>query len=160
MTHPYPPPATAPPPKRRHFSKWWPISFFIATIVLYITAGALIGVWSTSTHNCAASSTSYDSYKSRCGNDTDDGRFYGAIACFVLGVLCKLTGAVLLLVWCAKRAARCPAAISYSYNYQPLGYAAAQTVPAAPAPVHQDVPPYQGAPAPGPYSKEPAATAA
>jgi hypothetical protein len=159
MTHPYPPPTTATPPQRRQFSKWWPISFFIATIVLYITAGALIGVWSTSTHNCAASAKSYSSYKASCGNDTADGRFYAAIACFVLGVLCKLTGAVLLLVWCAKRAARYPAAVSYSYTYQPLGYAAAPAAPAAPAPVHQDVPPYRSAAIQEPCSREPAAAA-
>ncbi|KAK4247532.1 hypothetical protein C7999DRAFT_41184 [Corynascus novoguineensis] len=158
MSYPYPPPAAAvavAPPKSR-FSKWWPLGFFIAAILMFIIGGALVGAWSAS-YDCYYSS-SY--YSSSC--DGNSGLLYGGAACFVIGGLLKLTAWILLIIWCVKRSTRNTTSISY--NYQPLNYAgpaptAAPVAPAAPAPLYQNgpayqnAPPYQSAASPAPQQK-------
>ncbi|KAL2174866.1 uncharacterized protein P884DRAFT_279796 [Thermothelomyces heterothallicus CBS 202.75] len=140
MTYPYPPPATAvavAQPKSR-FSKWWPLGFFIAAILLIIIGGALVGAW-TANAEC-----SYDDYYYSCDHNT--GMLWGAVACFVIGGLLKLTAWILLIVWCVKRSTRVPTSVSYSY--QPLNYAGPvpTAAPAPPAPLYQSGAPYQNAP--------------
>jgi hypothetical protein len=155
MAYPYPPPAAAviPAPKSR-FSKWWPISFFIAAVLFFVIGGGLVGAWSAS-YTCDLSGwTSY------CGNG-NDGEFYGGVAMLVIGGLCKLTAWIMLIVWCVKRSSRQPTSVAYTY--QPINYAAptAPAAPAPPAPLHyqapqpyQNAPPYQNSPSPAPHSKE------
>ncbi|KAL2163296.1 hypothetical protein VTH06DRAFT_5353 [Thermothelomyces fergusii] len=149
MTYPYPPPpaaVTISQPKSR-FSKWWPLSFFIAAILLIIIGGALVGVW-TANYSCTYSS---------CDDHT--GLLWGAVACFVIGGLLKFVAWILLIVWCVKRTTRVPTSVAYSY--QPLAYP-----PPAPAPAplynqqgaqpYQTAPPYQtaGAHSPAPQQKD------
>jgi hypothetical protein len=142
--YPYPPPGPAvAPPQRRQFSKWWPISFFIAAVIFIIIGGGLVGSWSASA-SCVSSS--YSSYRSSysCSNS---GMFYGGIACVAIGGICKLVAWILLIVYCVKRSRHQPTSIAYTY--QPLDY------------YHAAAPPYQNqnaqAPAPTHHPKESAA---
>lgn len=144
MPYPPPAPAVALPPRSR-FSKWWPISFFITAIIFFIIGGGLAGAWSASSYSdCLDSDYSYYSSYSSCSTLSNKGEFYGAIACFVIGGICKLTAWILLIVWCVKRS-RQPTSISYTY--QPLEYYGAAAVSAAPPAA---VPPYPTAPTPQP----------
>ncbi|KAK4144036.1 uncharacterized protein C8A04DRAFT_37051 [Dichotomopilus funicola] len=153
--YPYPPPA-APVvvPAKSRFSKWWPISFFIAAVLFFIIGGALVGAGASSSYSCLGSDYYYSSYSS-CGSD---GMWYGAIACFVLGGLCKLTAWILLIVWCVKRSSRQPTSVAYTY--QPLTHANAPVAPTAGIPAYQNTayqnaPPYQPAQPPAAaHSKE------
>jgi hypothetical protein len=159
-TYPYPPPANAVvAPKRSHFSKWWPLSFFITAIIFFIIGGGLLGGWSASAVDCVDDyyySSSYKSYTS-CYDTGNKGLFYGGVACVALGGICKLIFWILLIVWCVKRSSRVP--ISASYTYQPINNYAAPPPPAAPAaaaaaaPMY-NAPPYQSSPSPAPYNKE------
>ena len=86
---------------REGFSKWWPISFFIAAVLFFIMGGGMLGGW-------AANSTTY--YSSSIYDYGDDyyytghtGLFYGGVACCVIGGVCKLVAWILLIVYCVKR---------------------------------------------------------
>jgi len=162
MAYPYPPPTTTAvtvPPKSR-FSKWWPISFFLVAVLFFIIGGGLVGGW-TATCSRSSSYSSYSSYYSSsysgCGAN---GMWFGAVACFALGGICKFVGWILFIVWCVKRSSR--QSTSVSYTYQPLTYAGAPVAPtAAPAPAayqnqgFQNAPPYQPARSPAPtHAKE------
>ncbi|KAH6844631.1 hypothetical protein B0I37DRAFT_165838 [Chaetomium sp. MPI-CAGE-AT-0009] len=135
MAYPYPPPATTTVsmPKSR-FSKWWPISFFIAAVLFFIIGGGLVGGWTAS----CVSDSSYSYYSSySCGAE---GMWYGAVACFALGGICKFVAWILFIVWCVKRSSR-PSAVSYTY--QPLTYANAPVAPTAAMPAaYQNAQPY------------------
>ncbi|KAK4148884.1 hypothetical protein C8A00DRAFT_19363 [Chaetomidium leptoderma] len=155
MAYPYPPPAAAvAAPPRSRFSKWWPISFFISAVLFFIIGGGLIGGYSATAYDCL------DSYYS-CSGVGNNGMWYGAVACFALGAICKLVAWILFIVWCVKRDSRQPASIAYTY--QPLSYANAPVAPTAAVPAYQqnatayqNAPPYQHAQAPAPaHSKEP-----
>ncbi|KAL2128569.1 hypothetical protein VTI74DRAFT_9010 [Chaetomium olivicolor] len=137
-TYPYPPPPgpAVASPQRRQFSKWWPISFFIAAVIFIITGGGLIGGWSASASCVRSSYSSYRSYYS-CSNS---GMFYGGIACVAIGGICKLVAWILLVVYCVKRSRHQPTSIAYTY--QPLDY------------YHAAAPPYQNAPTPTLHPKE------
>ncbi|KXX74584.1 hypothetical protein MMYC01_209461 [Madurella mycetomatis] len=153
--YPYPPPAATVPPRSR-FSKWWPISFFITAILFFIVGGGLVGGWTATAYDCV---DSY--YSSSCSSVGNMGMWYGALACFALGGICKLIAWILLIVWCVKRSTRQLA--STAYTYQPLTYASAPIAPTnVPAyqnvPSYQNAPPYQNTQAPAPaHSKEPMA---
>ncbi|GAB1317857.1 Zinc-ribbon domain-containing protein [Madurella fahalii] len=139
MTHPYPPPATAiASPPRSRFSKWWPISFFLAAVLFFIIGGGLLGGWTAHAYDCVDSS-----YYSSCSSVGNLGMWYGAVACFAIGGICKLVAWILFIVWCVKRSAR--EARSIAYTYQPLAYANAPIAPTAAAPTYQNAPPYQNA---------------
>ncbi|KAK4034144.1 hypothetical protein C8A01DRAFT_39402 [Parachaetomium inaequale] len=146
--YPYPPPAgavAAPPARKTRFSKWWPISFFIAAVLFFIVGGGLVGGWTSSAYNCTSlysRSSRYSSYSSY--SSCNMGMWYGAVACFALGGICKLTAWILLIVWCVKRSSsRSSQPASVAYTYQPLTYAGAPLAPSA-APTYQNVvSPYQ-----------------
>jgi hypothetical protein len=71
------------------------------------------------------------------------GMWYGAVACFALGGICKLVAWILLIVYCVKRSTSSNQSTSVAYTYQPLTYAGAPLAPSA-APAYQNVaPPYQ-----------------
>jgi hypothetical protein len=86
--------------------------------------------------------------------------WFGAVACFAIGGICKFIAWILFIVWCVKRSSR--QSTSVSYTYQPLTYAGAPVAPtAAPAPAayqnhgFQNAPPYQPAQSPAPtHQKE------
>ncbi|KAK4122211.1 hypothetical protein N657DRAFT_657078 [Parathielavia appendiculata] len=175
-TYPYPPPAATVTvtPKRSRFSKWWPLSFFLAAVLFFIIGGALLGTWAASTasdcYDTYYSGSSYKSSYNKSCSAAADGKFWGGVACVVLGGICKLIFWILLIVWCVKRSSS--HAVTTAYAYQPVNYAAAPppTAPAAPAPLYQNAPqyqnqpynahpyqnapPYQSSPSPAPYSKE------
>ncbi|KAK3897065.1 hypothetical protein C8A05DRAFT_39383 [Staphylotrichum tortipilum] len=143
-SYPYPPPAMAAPvvampPRQKHFSKWWPISFFIAAFVMIITGGGLIGAWSASA-SCVRSS--YSSYRSSYYSCSDSGMFYGGVACIAIGGVCKLIAWILLIVFCVKRSHRTQTNVSYTY--QPISHQYA-----APAGAAAAAPPYAPAAMPG-----------
>jgi hypothetical protein len=135
---PQPVPATTVVPPRSHFSKWWPISFFISAVVFFIIGGGLLGAWAASSYDDCLD---YDYYYS-CTTLSNKGEFYGGIACVVIGAICKLVAWILLIVYCVKRRSQ---PMSVAYTYQPLDYQAA-------APVAPAVPmnPYPTAPTPRP----------
>lgn len=138
-SYPYPPPAMAAPavvaipPRQKQFSKWWPISFFIAAFVMIVTGGGLIGAWSASA-TCSRSSSYYSSYYSSY-SCSGSGMFYGGVACVAIGGVCKLIAWILLIVFCVKRSRNVQTSVSY--NYQPISHQYA--APPAPAPA---APPY------------------
>ncbi|KHN97234.1 uncharacterized protein MAM_04831 [Metarhizium album ARSEF 1941] len=106
-------------PARQGMSRWWPISFFIAAIIFFIIGGGLMGAWVSS----------YDGL----GYYTD-GNWYGAIACFVIASLLKLTAWVLLIIWCVKGRNRAQSSTTVTYvNPPPVNnvYAAVPTQTAA-----------------------------
>ncbi|EFY99780.1 hypothetical protein X797_001188 [Metarhizium robertsii] len=128
-------------PARRGMSRWWPVSFFIAAIIFFIIGGGLMGAW-------AASFDGYAYYT--------DGNWYGAIACFVIASLLKLTAWILLIVWCVKGRNRAQPSTTVTYvnpppvngayavppqNYFQQPYSADPTKSQAPAPVYQNVEP-------------------
>jgi len=88
---------------RSGLSKWWPISFFLITLVLFIVGGGLIGAWVSSAQNSIVDSynSDYDSYYTTYS--ANNGLYYGALACFALGGICKLTAWILLIVYCVQR---------------------------------------------------------
>lgn len=142
--YPGPPPAPAPAvavPPRSQFSKWWPISFFIAAIVFFIAGGGLLGAWSASAYNSC-----YRGDYTSCVSVGNDSEFYGGVACVVIGGICKLTAWILLIIYCVKRT-RQPVVVA-AYGYQPVAYPGPPVQPPAPMP-------YQ--PAPTPHPKEQAA---
>jgi len=116
-------------------SRWWPSSFFLGAVVMFIVGGALVGSY-LSNANCFSSS--YFHY-----NDDDwdctpkrNGKFYAAVACFIVGGVFKLIAWILLILYCIKRRrSREQGAASQYY-----------TVPIDP---HQ---PYN---VPGPYESQP-----
>jgi len=137
-TYPYPPPGPAvAPPQRRQFSKWWPISFFIAAIIFIIIGGGLVGAWSANA-TCSRSSYSSSSYRYSY-SCSDSAMFYGGIACVAIGGICKLVAWILLIVFCVKRSRYQP--VSVAYTYQPIDHYHAGAAAA---------PPYQPAHAPPP----------
>ena len=148
-TYPYPPPPPVPAPvvstpPRKQFSKWWPISFFIAAVLFIIIGGGLMGAWAASGTCSYSSYSSYSSYRTyRCSNT---GLFYGGVACVAIGGVCKLVAWILLIVFCVKRNR---SAVGVTYTYQPIDnyHAAAAAAPPyhAPAPT----PPKQAAAAMG-----------
>lgn len=79
----------------RGISKWWPISFLISAVIFLIIGGGLWGGSNSSRHNCRTSGP-YCSIASH-------GEFYGAIGCFALGVVLKIAGWILLIVYLVKR---------------------------------------------------------
>ncbi len=157
-TYPYPPPGPAIIPRtppRRQFSKWWPISFFIAAILFFIIGGGILGAWAANT-SCVGSS--YSSYSSRysCSNT---GMYYGGIACVAIGAICKFVAWVLLIVFCVKRSRHQPTSIAYTYQPLDYSYAGAPAYQSA-APAYQNTAPaYQNwtAPTPAAHPKESAA---
>ncbi|KAK4095812.1 hypothetical protein N658DRAFT_519533 [Parathielavia hyrcaniae] len=169
--YPYPPPGATTvtvAPKRSRFSKWWPISFFIAAVIFFIIGGALIGSWAgsaaTDCYDNYYSGSSYRGSSSSCSTAAD-GQFWGGVVCIGLGSLCKLVFWILLIVWCVKRSST--HTVTTAYAYQPVNYSAAPPPaagPAVPPPLYQNAPqnqsqpynaqPYQGSPSPAPYSKE------
>lgn len=130
-------------------SKWWPISFFIAAVIFFIIGGGLIGAW-------ASSATAYDSYDSYDSYDytyyySNSGEYYGALACFALGGICKFVAWVLLIVWCVKRSRSRTVVVTQAYEpYQSYGNnyaapAAPQGYAPVPVPSPAPVPPYGNA---------------
>lgn len=77
-------------------SKWWPISFFIATVIFFIIGGGLFGGY-------AATPAGRHGYTNLHGFNRVSGLFYGGCACIAIGGVCKLTGWILLIVYCIKR---------------------------------------------------------
>lgn len=160
-------PMDSKPPKQKStgMSRRWPLAFFLAAIVAFIVGGALVGVWASKTSDCFGDSSSYD-YTNDDFNCTtkDNGEYYGAIACFIIGAVCKFIGWVLLIMYCVKRRrSHQKAAASMYYTVpmdapqQPYGgqppYPPAQYPPQYPAqeyPMHPDTA-YQS---PAYYSKE------
>lgn len=128
-------------PTKTRMSRWWPVSFFIAAIIFFIIGGGLMGAWASS----------YDGY----GYYTD-GNWYGAIACFVIASLLKLTAWILLIVWCVK-GTRSRTTVTYVNpppvnNYAPVpvqapqqnyGYMPEQMKSQTQVPVYQNVQPVQ-----------------
>ncbi|OQD69502.1 hypothetical protein PENPOL_c002G07421 [Penicillium polonicum] len=105
--------AGAPRPSR--LTKWWPIGFFIGAIICFIVGGALVGTWTSQSYDdCSYSSSYYSSYYSSysCGS-TDMGKFYGAVAMFVIGGVLKLTAWILLIVFCVKRTRQSHHTVTY-----------------------------------------------
>lgn len=104
----YPVNPAAPVQKPSRLNKWWPISFFIAAVVMFVVGGALVGTYLANTSDCWNSYTysyysdyNYD-YDYSCGS-SHDGEFYGGVACFVIGGICKLVAWILLIIFCVKR---------------------------------------------------------
>lgn len=129
-------------PARTRMSRWWPISFFIAAVLFFIIGGGLMGAWASS----------YDGYGYYA-----DGNWYGAIACFVIASLLKLTAWILLIVWCVKSRRSSTTTVTY-VNQQPqgsyapvpvqvpqqnYGYMPEQMKSQTQAPVYQNVQPVQ-----------------
>ncbi|OAQ66340.1 double zinc ribbon domain-containing protein [Pochonia chlamydosporia 170] len=129
---------------RRGMSRWWPVSFFIAAVIFFIIGGGLMGAW-------AASYDSWDGYY-------NNGNWYGAIACFVIASLLKLTAWILLIIWCVKgRRTQSSTTVTYvnvppvnntytnvplqapQQQYAPQPYGAEPIKSATPAPVYQNV---------------------
>jgi hypothetical protein len=129
---------------KKPMSRWWPVSFFIASVIFFIIGGALIGSWATS----------YDGY-----DYYTNGNWYGAIACFVIASLLKLAAWILLIIWCVRRS-RTTSATTVTYVNAPPANNAYATMPmqvppqsygqqpydaqqpaksATPAPVYQNV---------------------
>lgn len=127
--------STAPTrPPRTGLSKWWSISLFIAAVIFFIIGGGLIGAMSSSYY--------YSGYGYRS-------TFYGAIACFVIGGLCKMVAWVLLIVYFVQR--RRPQQPTVSYVNYPLTTSYTAPPPAGispPAPVQSPTPSY-----PNPYQQ-------
>jgi hypothetical protein len=96
----------------------WFISLFLAAIVLFIIGGGLVGAWINS-------ATSYDSYDDYDTDDftNNDGEYYGAVACFALGGICKLVAWILLIVWCVQRRSTRTIVVQQAYEpYQSQGW--------------------------------------
>ncbi|KAG7294163.1 hypothetical protein NEMBOFW57_004232 [Staphylotrichum longicolle] len=104
--------------RRRQFSKWWPISFFIAAVIFIIIGGGLVGAWSANA-TCSRSSYSSSSYRYSY-SCSDSALFYGGIACVAIGGICKLVAWILLIVFCVKRSRYQP--VSVAYTYQPIDH--------------------------------------
>lgn len=125
-------------------SKWWPISFFIAAIILFIVGGGLVGAWSSSVDNFDYEYYNFDTY---------NGLYYGGIACFAIAGLCKFVGWILLIVRCTQTQRSRSTAVAYGYQ-PPNAYAAPATqgpyvaVPLqpTPAPPYGNVQPVQNNP--------------
>ncbi|KAJ5404358.1 hypothetical protein N7509_004229 [Penicillium cosmopolitanum] len=117
-------------------TKWWPISFFIAAIVCFIIGGALIGVWtSNSINDCSYSSYSSYYYSDYSCVQTDMGEFWGGVAMFVIGGVCKLIAWVLLIIFCVKRSRNNHTTVTY-VNHPPAQQQQFQQPYAAPQPVY------------------------
>jgi hypothetical protein len=136
-------------------SKWWFISFFIAAIVLFIIGGGLVGAWISSATSYVSDYDTYDNY------DTYDytynnGEYYGAVACFALGGICKLVAWILLIVWCVQRRRTRTIVVQQAYEpYQSQGWGgnnygapAPRQGAYAPVPSPAPAPPYGNAQAP------------
>ncbi|KAF7184344.1 hypothetical protein CNMCM7691_005096 [Aspergillus felis] len=91
------------PSRSRGISKWWPISLFIFAVVFFIIGGGLAGAWNSRGYSC-------DFYS--CLDDYD-GEFYGAIACFAIGGILKITGWILLIIYLVKRRRLPASAVTY-----------------------------------------------
>ncbi|KAJ5999838.1 hypothetical protein N7481_000247 [Penicillium waksmanii] len=134
-------------------TKWWPISFFIAAIVCFIIGGALIGVWtSNSIDDCSYSSYSSYYYSDYSCVQTDMGEFWGGVAMFVIGGVCKLIAWVLLIIFCVKRSRNNHTTVTYQQQQFQQPYAAPQPVyapsqqsaqfprsPASPGPMYPEM---------------------
>ncbi|KAJ5692459.1 hypothetical protein N7462_001882 [Penicillium macrosclerotiorum] len=91
---------------KQPFTRWWPLSFMIAAIILFITGGVLIGTWLSHTSNCADDfvtdyNETWDEY-TQCYS-RKNGQFYGGVICVIIGAVFKLIAWVLLIVHCMQR---------------------------------------------------------
>lgn len=170
---------SAPVQKRSGLSKWWPISFFIGAVVMFVVGGALIGTYLANASNCwdsySYSSYYYDDYDYSCSSG-HDGEFYGGVACFVIGGVCKLIAWILLIIFCVKRRRSINQTVATQYyTVPPTGqpqqpynvpqpYGSQQPYPppgAAPYPTHQPAqypaqyPAHSPAASPGPNYANP-----
>jgi len=77
-------------------SRWYPISFLLASIAFFVIGGALFGAWSSS------NSCYYDSdITTICSGS--NGLLYGGAACCAIGGILKLIFWISLFLWCARR---------------------------------------------------------
>ncbi|KAJ5114342.1 hypothetical protein NUU61_000101 [Penicillium alfredii] len=160
---------------RGQISKWWPLGFFIGSIICFIIGGALVGSYvSTAYKKCyneaQNSQNEFNSYSTRYSTNDDQnykcardhiGLFYAGVIFFVIAGLLKLTGWVLLIVFCLKRRRANQAATYYNYNmtgmdnHTPQPYKPVAEPFAAPQPTYAPYAPY--APYAAPQSAAPGA---
>jgi hypothetical protein len=93
---------------------------------MFIVGGALVGVFVSNASNCLNdSSYSYDSYSYTYDNigctSKYNGQFYGAVACFIIGGVCKLIAWVLLIMYCVRRRRAHQEAANAQYHTVPMG---------------------------------------
>lgn len=86
-------------------SKWWPVSFFISSVIFLIIAIALSTKWGNVSYDKCR--TAYEHHRedydnNRCVNG-DRGLLYGAVVCFIIALASFATSCVFLIVWCVRR---------------------------------------------------------